>query len=295
MRLTPWLFAALAAVAVWLGVLNLRLRRDLQRRLAAEREWLEREQRALAVAEARQRFVAHVGHEVRNLVANILGTLTLAEQKRHALTMPKLARALRASTQSLHDLLSETLDAAQLDAGCFAIRPSRVDLVKLLEDLATEVAPLARQEAVLVGIEGELARSVHWRVDGVRLAQIVRNLVGNALRHAKGSEVRVHARLVADAGPSGWQLCLSVIDHGPGLSAEQQQRLFGEFARVGESQPAGSVGLGLAISRRLARAMHGDLQVCSAPGMGTTFSLWLPVQSPDDEHAAPQPLVTTLC
>jgi signal transduction histidine kinase len=242
----------------------------------------ERLQRAEAQAAARQRYVAHLGHEARNLVANVVSTLALAERHGSAAALPRIQRALRANALALKDLLDASLDDAQLDAGTFAIRPSCVDLVALLENLAAEVAPLAHGgDAVLVGIEGELALATCWRVDGVRLAQIVRNLVGNALRHAPGGDVRVQARVLADDGPTRRHLCVQVIDRGPGLTAEQQQRLFGEFVRMGETPPAGSVGLGLAISRRLARAMGGDLRVGSAPGLGSTFSLWLPVQPPD--------------
>jgi signal transduction histidine kinase len=300
MQLAPWLIAILAALAAVLGVATLRLRRELRRRSSVEQNLREREQRAQDVAESRKRFVVHLSHEARNLIGNILGTLTMAEHNRHVPTLPKLARALRTNAQSLQDLLNESLDAAQLDAGSFAVRATCLDLVKLLENLAAEVAPLAGHEVVLVGIEGEHALADPWWVDGVRLAQIVRNLVANALRHAPLSEVRVHARVLPDANPTGWRLCLHVIDHGPGLSAEQQQRLFGEFARVGEARTVGSVGLGLMISRRLARAMGGDLRVCSAPGMGTTFSLWLPVHAQGDEPAVATPSsrraqVTTPC
>jgi signal transduction histidine kinase len=240
-----------------------------------------RAERAEALAAARQRFVAHVAHEARNLVANIVATLALAEQHRGGSALPRIERALRANALALRDLLDATLDDAQLDAGSFALRPACIDLAALLDALAAEVAPLAHgSDAVLVGIEGELAFASHWVVDGVRLAQIVRNLVGNALRHAPGSEVRVHARVLADDGPTRRHLCIQVIDRGPGLTAEQQQRLFAEYARVGSEARSGSTGLGLAISRRLARAMGGDLRVGSAPGLGCTFSLWLPVAPP---------------
>lgn len=253
----------------------------LRARRRAGRGLRARAERAEALAAARQRFVAHFGHEARNLVANIVTTLALAERQRDSSVLPRIERALRANALALRDLLDATLDDAQLDAGSFALRPGRVDLAELLEGLAAEVAPLAHgADAVLVGIEGELALASPWIVDGVRLAQIVRNLVGNALRHAPGSEVRVHARVLVDDGPTRHHLCVQVIDRGPGLTAEQQQRLFGEYVRVGHEPRAGSIGLGLAISRRLARAMGGDLRVGSAPGLGCTFSLWLPVEPP---------------
>lgn len=289
MGAAAWLGAALGALGALVAVLgtaNLRLRRELRRRRAAEPGLRERADRHEAAAAARQRFVAHLSHEARNLVANIVGTLALADQPRATQPLPRLARALRANARALQDLLDASLDAAQLDAGTFAVRADRTDLVTLLEDLAAEVAPLAPGTAVLVGIDGQLALAACWRLDGVRLAQIVRNLIGNALRHAPGSDVRVHARVLPDDGPARWRLCLHVIDRGPGLSSEQQQRLFGDYARVGDHSPAGSVGLGLSISRRLARAMGGDLRVCSAPGLGTTFLLWLPVQAPDGGASA---------
>ncbi len=100
--------------------------------------------------------------------------------------------------------------------------------------------------------------------------QILLNLIGNAIRYSPANS-QVWIRLEDEGGRAR----VTVADQGPGLSAEDQQRLFGKFERLGRSGDGGS-GLGLYISRRLARAMGGDLTVESAPGQGARFILNLP-------------------
>lgn len=276
----PWwqaCAAALLALCTALGALVWRLRREVRCRHEALARLQAREAEARALAEARRRFVHYLGHEARNLVSNLSGTLWLAEQSAAAATPAPLVRALRASAQSLQDLLNSSLDNAQLDAGTFAVRPALLDVVELLQRVADETAPLARQPTVVLVLDGELPARRHWVHDGVRLAQIVRNLIANALKYGRGPRVELRAAVWPVDG--GWRLCLQVIDQGPGLDEAQLARLFDEYARATDALPG--VGLGLVISRRLARAMGGDLLARSERGVGSTFALRLPLQPAD--------------
>jgi signal transduction histidine kinase len=162
----------LLALCGALGVVVWRLRRALHGRDLALQRLQAREAEARSLAEARRRFVHYLGHEARNLVTNLAGTLWLAEQPTGA--PPPVLRALRASTHSLQDLLNCSLDNAQLDAGTFAVRPALLDIVELLQRVADEAAPLARPPAVVLVLDGELPARRHWVHDGVRLAQIGR-------------------------------------------------------------------------------------------------------------------------
>jgi signal transduction histidine kinase len=257
---------------------NLGLRRELGRQRRAQAELLRQQRQAQDMADGRKRFIAYLSHESRNLVAGIFGSLDLAEQQPHDAALRPLALALHANAQSLLDLLDASLDAAQIDAGRFGVRPTPVDVLAVLERVAAQAQVGSHgnwRRPPLV--HADMARGSLWLVDGVRLAQIVRNLVSNAMKYAGPADCRICVKAVPDAAGTRTRLCVRVVDSGPGLSADQRARLFADFERVGEMGDVAGVGLGLAISRRLAQAMGGDLSVASEVGAGCTFKLALPV------------------
>jgi hypothetical protein len=264
----PWRFAALVSLlAAFAGALALRLRRALRRHRSRLDELHDRLRQASELAEARQRYVAQLGHEARNLVANITGTLALADRAPDPLALRRVVQALRANARGLQDLLDASLDAAQLDAGRFAVRPVCVDLPRLLDDLSAEVAPLTRGGAVLVGIEGELAIATCWQLDGVRLAQIVR---------CEGAGPRA-------AGPQSHRLALVPArhrpraGHGPRAAAAAVHRLR-PCRRGGRRRRPGAGGVAPARAgdgRRpagLQRGRTGDHLLPVAAGADAEFS-----------------------
>jgi signal transduction histidine kinase len=145
-----------------------------------------------------------------------------------------------------------------------------IDLAEIADRAVEMLQPLARQRAMVVESPAP-GGAFLAQADPRRVLQIVVNLLGNALKYAPlGSTVR----LVCDV-PGRGRVTLSVIDQGPGLDPAQQARMFDKFERLGRSDPEGS-GLGLTISRTLARAMGGELTVGSAQGRGTRLVLELP-------------------
>jgi signal transduction histidine kinase len=127
-------------------------------------------------------------------------------------------------------------------------------------DLGADVALDADAEALVV------------RADPTRLRQCLLNVVGNAIKYNRpGGQVQVSARVAADG-----RVALAVRDDGIGMDAQQRERLFQPFDRLGREAMGPGAGLGLLLTRQLLQAMGGDLQVDSAPGAGSTFTLWLP-------------------
>jgi len=278
--------ALLVASAVW----NIVLRRELRRRRQAEAESLQREQQIQTLAHARKRFIAYLGHEMRNLVSGIFGTLALTDAERRHLDPAQLNRALRNDAQALLDLVDASLDAAQIDAGRFAVRATVVDVAALLEGIALAAQPQFQGTGV-PKVELGFARGSLWVIDGVRLAQIVRNLVSNAIKYADGADVRITADVSSE--PMQSRLCVRVIDAGPGLTPAQCERAFDEFERVGDSAQISGRGLGLAISCQLAQAMGGKLSVRSEPGVGSVFAVALPITPVCGQHRSAWP--TSAC
>lgn len=171
--------------------------------------------------------------------------------------------------EHLLGLLDDLADLEVVEADDFSTAPDRIDLADVARRAAGILAMRARERGIAIDAprEGERMPAV---AEFRRVLQILLNLIGNAIRYAPANS-QVWIRLDRD----GSKVRAVVADQGPGLSDEQQARVFEKFERLGRSGDGGS-GLGLYISRRLARAMGGDLTVESAPGQGARFAVELP-------------------
>lgn len=171
--------------------------------------------------------------------------------------------------QHLLALIDDLADIEVVESENFTTAPDRIDLADVARRAAGILGVRAREQGILIDAPraGEtLAAVAEFR----RVLQVLLNLLGNAIRYAPANS-QVWIRLAQE----GDRAQVIVADQGPGLSAEQQARVFEKFERLGRSGDGGS-GLGLYISRRLARAMGGDLTVESAPGQGARFVLSVP-------------------
>ncbi|MFM6949465.1 MAG: sensor histidine kinase [Novosphingobium sp.] len=180
------------------------------------------------------------------------------------------AADIAAAGQHLLSLVEDLTDLEVVEADDFNTAPDRIDLVDVARRAAGILAVRAQERGIAIDAPrpGEhLPAIAEFR----RVLQILLNLVGNAIRYAPDNS-QVWIRL-EDAGS---RARLIVADQGPGLSADQQAKVFEKFERLGRSSEDGGSGLGLYISRRLARAMGGDLTIDSAPGQGARFILELP-------------------
>lgn len=176
---------------------------------------------------------------------------------------------IAAAGQHLLGLIEDLADLEVVEADDFSTEPDRLDLAEVARQATGILGVRAREKDISVDAP-RLGESLPAVAEFRRVLQVLLNLVGNAIRYSPpGSQIWV--RLEGEDGRSR----VIVADQGPGLSAEDQARVFAKFERLGRSGDGGS-GLGLYISRRLARAMGGDLSVESAPGQGARFMLELP-------------------
>lgn len=285
-----------AASLAWGGValafaLSLILNRILRRQfaMAAEREELIADragkvEEASRLARSKSDLVATLSHEIRNGLTGVAHVLAAAAGRngRAAPSRDQLSAALDA-VSDLIGVLNTTLDSETAEAGRLAIDIRPIDAAGLVRDLIL----LNRPHAATKGLELNVfvASALEGRVgaamaDPTRLRQILANLLGNAIKFTVRG--RVEARLeLTDSG----RLAIEIADTGPGLSPEELERAFEAFHRV-ERTSAGvpGAGLGLSLSRQLARLMQGELTASSAPGVGSCFRLELPF----DIDAAPQ-------
>jgi len=230
---------------------------------------------------AKSRFVASMSHEIRTPLNGILGVAQLALEDARSPLDKDRADVLYSSAITLKALVDDVLDHAKIEAGKMEIRPSPTDVGQLLHTVGRLFSDLARNKGLHQSIHVDPNVPPLILVDALRVRQIVSNLVSNAIKFTQAGEVRL--RLWHFDGPQGALIRIEVEDTGPGMAQQDQARLFESFSQVdsdGERAAAGT-GLGLVISRNLARMMDGDLTVHSTLGQGTRFWLTMPLVLPD--------------
>ena len=190
------------------------------------------------------------------------------------------AGEIASAGQLLLELLDDLADLEVVESSGFSAAPDRIDLSEVSRQAAGILNVRAREKGIVIEAPhpGESLRAV---AEFRRVLQVLLNLLGNAIRYSPANS-RIWMRL--EEAP-GQRARVIVADEGPGLSAEQHERVFEKFERLGRSGDGGS-GLGLYISRRLARAMGGELTVESAPGQGARFVLEVPADSEAGQIAA---------
>ncbi len=218
-------------------------------------------------------FVSLVSHELRSPMASVIGSARTLQQRWRELS-PEQRESFLAliahETSRLAELIGDVLDTSRIEAGTFSYSFADVDLAQLVRDSAT-AAEHGQDEVAVKALVRDPLPVV--RGDRDRLRQVLVNLIDNAVKYsAPGDEVQV------EAASSNGRVVIEVRDSGPGISPEHQRVIFEKFGRVqvGEAAKPGT-GLGLFIARSIAEAHGGSLEVRSAPQLGATFRLSLPV------------------
>ncbi|CAN0554878.1 unnamed protein product, partial [Laminaria digitata] len=177
------------------------------------------------------------------------------------------------SSHHLLDLVNDILDLSRIEAGRVTLHPIDISIPELVADLETFAAPLMEHHnnTFIVSLGSPLP--LHIRHDLTKLKQILINLISNAAKFTRSGEVRL---MIEGAGDD--RVAFHVKDTGQGIPEEQLHRIFDAFSQVdpSASNPLGSTGLGLAITRELCKLMGGDVTVASTMGEGSTFTATLP-------------------
>lgn len=216
-------------------------------------------------------FIAVMSHEFRTPLASIINYADLAiEPDATENSIHKSIEAITRSARHLTALVEAVLDEARLDAGQIELREAEFDLHDLLENLSAMMAPLAADKELSFSCAIDDAVPQRIYADEVRLRQILINLLGNAIKFTVDGGIQI-TTTYADG-----RLICSVADTGPGISGEDQERVFQAFER-GSKQGDVGAGLGLTISLQLAQLMGGEISLDSTPGQGCTVAVNLPV------------------
>jgi len=252
------------------------LNRDLEKRVRVRTEQLERlSEKAQVANRAKSQFLAMVSHEMRTPLNAILGEGQLLA--REALTPPQRQRlgVIKTASRVMRQLIDDILDISQIEAGGLQLRLDVFSLENLVSDIRELHQPMAREQglSLTISLQPDLAR--FRRGDGDRLAQLLANLISNALKFTRQGGVTV--RITGD----DHRLQIAVIDTGIGIAAKDHEAIFERFVQVDSSstRQVGGVGLGLAICREISERMGGSLKVTSALGIGARFDFDAPIPS----------------
>jgi signal transduction histidine kinase len=253
---------------------DLPIAEELARRSALAIENAELFRAAAAGSRAKSEFLASMSHELRTPLNAVLGyTQLLADGITGPVSSAQQEQLIRirASAGHLLGLIEEVLTYSRLEAGREQISFHDVDAATVLEEAASLVRPMAGAKHLPLVIE-PLDEPVVLQTDLLKLRQILVNLLTNAVKFTDHGAVTIGARRSEDA------VVLFVQDSGIGIPASHLERVFEPFWQVEQtaSRRVGGTGLGLSVSRRLARLLGGELTVESVPGKGSTFSVRLP-------------------
>ena len=246
---------------------------------------------AEAASRAKSVFLANMSHEIRTPFHGMLGMMSLLQDSR---LTPRQSSHLDTARESAHHLLqvlNDILDISQLESGKLQVAPQTVDLPQLVSQVEAlmHVQALAKGLSLQVDIAPDVPRWV--RADATRMKQILFNLLSNAIKFSNTGTVTLSVtRSAAHGAPA--RTMFAVTDPGIGMPPATVERLFQRFMQGDEStsRRATGTGLGLEISRDLARLMGGDIAVHSEPGLGSTFTMSLPlaaVTAPMAEDGGP--------
>ncbi len=256
--------------------------KEQQRRLE------EAKQVAEAASQAKTDFLAHMSHEIRTPLTAISGIAEILDRQKTKLDdkQKQLVSTLMSSTSTLKDLVNDVLDFSKIESGEITLENKQFDVDDLFQQVISISAMNAGEKGLKFMVDTDSLAGMTFTGDYLRIRQILINLIGNAIKFTDQGRIDVIASLEPAATPSVQVMKVAVRDTGIGVSRDSFDLIFERF-KQGDSSVSrryGGTGLGLPISRNLARLMGGDIVVESEPGAGSVFTLILPLETVLDEN-----------
>lgn len=260
--------------------------RDITERKKVERAMKEAKELAESATKAKGEFLASMSHEIRTPMNGITGMADLLAQSNLDDDQKHMVKTIRDSGNALITVINDILDFSKIEAGKLQLEEISMSISDALEGVASTLTPNASKKGIRIDTYVDPAIPAAVQGDAVRVRQILFNLAGNAVKFSEKKDVALRATLArSDSDGQVW-VRFDVIDHGIGISEENQAKLFQAFSQAESSTTRrfGGTGLGLAICKRLVEMMGGTVGLKSKVGEGSVFTAELPFRPSTTER-----------
>ena len=254
---------------------------DMTDQVASLEEATSARENAERANAAKSQFLANVSHEIRTPMSAILGYAdALLDPATSDVERDECVRVIRRNGNHLLGIINDILDISKIEAGRMTVERIEVRPVQLIDDVVALVRGRVLAKGLDLRVEADASASALVVTDPLRVRQVLMNLVANSIKFTESGSVSVRARVKTEGASS--ELEFIVSDTGIGMSEEQVGRLFRSFEQgdASTSRKFGGTGLGLAISHKLVELLGGSVVVTSEPGVGSTFTVRIPVGLP---------------
>ena len=254
------------------AILVVYILRDIKRERRDRQRIIEAKAETERIMQQRERLLLTITHDIKAPAASIAGFIDLLSEY---VDQPKAVGYLQnisGSAKHLLQLVSALLDYHKLESGKAERHEVSFAPAVLISECVAQMQPLAMEKKLKLATDVLVTESMLCRSDAFRIKQIVNNLVGNAIKYTDKGEVRVGVNI------ANRQLSISVKDTGCGMTPDELQTVFNAFTRLPGAQGKEGVGLGLTITREIVTLLGGEINVQSAKGKGSTFTVSLPVK-----------------
>ena len=266
--------------------------RDISGRKIDEQKLIDARDRAERTDKAKSQFLAVMSHEMRTPLNGIMGVLDLLRTTKLTPKQDHYTKIATASSEILLEHVNEALDITRIETGTLQLAPQHFDLAELVVSLVEVLEPLAAEKRLSLTLDIEDNMRIRFFGDSNRIRQILTNLIGNAIKFTDSGGVTLKVSGVH--GPERSSLKCAITDTGAGIPAEHHERVFEDFVALthGKGRHSRGDGLGLSISRKIARQLGGDIVLDSEVGKGSTFVLNVQLErstylDEQPEHHAP--------
>ena len=251
--------------------------RDISDRKVAEKTLIEARDRAERTDKAKSQFLAVMSHEMRTPLAGIIGVMDLLKTTKLTKKQDHYVQIATSSGEVMLEHINEALDITRIEGGALNLSPQEFNLADLVRSLVEVLKPLASEKVLNLDFQIDSNIKTNFMGDSLRIRQILTNLLGNSIKFTDEGSIKFvigHSH-VSDVSTVKFK----ITDTGVGIAPENHEKIFEDFVAISSGDPRQTRGdgLGLSISRKIARQMGGDIIVESKVNEGATFILSLPL------------------